>query len=75
MATNTKRIQVKDLNFEELLQYEKASNLIITKYANNVRMLKPNSEEAKKLQEIFNFNNEIHTVILNEIEERLKEIK
>lgn len=74
MATNSKKIQVKDLTMEELLQYEKASNLIMTKYANNARMLKPNSDDALKLQEQFKVNNDIHNKILNEIEEKLKEI-
>ena len=73
MATNSKKIQVKDLSMEELIQYEKASNLIMTKYANNARMLKPNSDEALKLQEQFKINNDIHNKILNEIEEKLKE--
>lgn len=71
MPTNIKKIKVKDLSVEELLQYEKASNLILSKYANNARMTKPDSDEALKVQEIFKINNDIHTKILNEIESKL----
>lgn len=63
---------IKDYTIEELLNYEKASSLIATYYANNIRIFSETKEELKENQAKFTEYNEMHSKIMSAIEEKLK---
>lgn len=63
---------IKDMTIEELLNYEKASSLIAAYYANNIRIFSETREKLNKNQARFTEYNEMHSKIMNAIEEKLK---
>lgn len=64
--------KIENMVIEELLNYEKASSLIASYYANNIRLFSDSDDALSYNQGKFSEFNEMHSMIMACIEDKLR---